>query len=65
MNNDQFLQLTTQISEMMSLLQTIQKENQSLKSIVEELKSDNVLLKEENKYLKRKLLNAKNKNSRF
>ena len=35
MNNEQFLQLTTQLSEMMALLQTIQKENQSLKALVE------------------------------
>ena len=64
MNNEQFLQLTTQLSEMMALLQTIQKENQSLKALVEELKNDNALLKEENEYLKRKLFGTKSETSR-
>ena len=48
MNNEQFLQLTAQLSDMMVLLKSIQEQNQ-------ELKNDNALLREENEYLKRKL----------
>ena len=56
MNNEQFLQLTAQLSDMMKLLQSIQEQNQ-------ELKNDNALLREENEYLKRKLFGTKSETS--
>lgn len=56
MNNEQFLQLTAQLSDMMTLLKSIQEQNQ-------ELKNDNALLREENEYLKRKLFGTKSETS--
>ena len=55
-NNEQFLQLTAQLSDMMTLLKSIQEQNQ-------ELKNDNALLREENEYLKRKLFGTKSETS--
>lgn len=63
MNNEQLLQLTAQLSDMMALLQSVQKEKEELKSMIEELKNDNALLKEENNYLKRKLFGTKSETS--
>ena len=63
MNNEQLLQLTAQLSDMMALLQSVQKEKEELKAMIEELKNDNALLKEENSYLKRKLFGTKSETS--
>ena len=63
MNNEQFLQLTAQLSDMMALLQSVQKEKEELRAMIEELKNDNALLKEENNYLKRKLFGTKSETS--
>lgn len=64
MNNEQLLQLTAQLSDMMALLQSVQKEKEELRAMIEELKNDNALLKEENEYLKRKLFGTKSETSR-
>ena len=52
MNSEQLLQLTAQLSDMMALLQSVQKEKEELRAMIEELKNDNALLKEENNYEK-------------
>ena len=63
MNSEQLLQLTAQLSDMMALLQSVQKEKEELRAMIEELKNDNALLKEENNYLKRKLFGTKSETS--